>query len=155
MKLCLARDRPEAENRCTERMWRSCEKNAKCMATSALIKIYRRWDERSKGRELYRFFPEISARLGYGWVEPDYETSRILTEHGCYWKRLCDLGLNKTSVWSCGQTDEDMLHVLWLCPLYDKIRRDTLNGMKVGPVYYADLVGSQVNFRRLVEFTHA
>ncbi|GBP52914.1 hypothetical protein EVAR_47569_1 [Eumeta japonica] len=36
-------------------------------------------------------------------------------------------------------------------PLYDDLRSDMLSGIKVlqvGPVYYADLVGTQANFRR-------
>ncbi|GBP97351.1 hypothetical protein EVAR_103864_1 [Eumeta japonica] len=44
-----------------------------------------------------------------------------------------------------------MHHVLWACPLYDDIRAEMLDGLEVlqvGPVYYADLVGSQANFRR-------
>ncbi|GBP89879.1 hypothetical protein EVAR_57942_1 [Eumeta japonica] len=51
----------------------------------------------------------------------------------------------------CEQTDEDMHHVLWSCPLYDDIRNEMLSGievLQVGPVYYADLVGTQANFRR-------
>ncbi|GBP96662.1 hypothetical protein EVAR_89987_1 [Eumeta japonica] len=71
---------------------------------------------------------------------------------------VCVVGLNETSVCLCGQTDEDMHHVLWSCPLYDDLRSDMLSGIKVlqvGPVYYADLVGTQANFRRFVEYARA
>ncbi|GBP65873.1 hypothetical protein EVAR_85141_1 [Eumeta japonica] len=30
----------------------------------------------------------------------------------------------------CGQTDEDMHHVLWTCPLYDDIRAVMLGGLE-------------------------
>ncbi|GBP12198.1 Retrovirus-related Pol polyprotein from type-1 retrotransposable element R1 4 [Eumeta japonica] len=109
-------------------------------------------------RKLYRFFPEVSARLSSDWVEPDYETSQLLTGHGCFRKRPHDMRLNDTSMCFCGQTDEDMHHVLWSCPLYDDIRSEMLSDievMQVGPVYYTDLVGSQANFRRLREYARA
>ncbi|GBP28873.1 Retrovirus-related Pol polyprotein from type-1 retrotransposable element R1 2 [Eumeta japonica] len=124
----------------------------------AVIEWQREWDEGTKGRELYRFFPEVSARLSFDWIEPDYETSQLLTGHGCFRKRLHDMGLNESSVCLCGQTDEEMHHVLWTCPLYDDIRNEMLSGLEaiqVGPVSYADLVGSQANFRRLREYARA
>ncbi|GBP63882.1 Retrovirus-related Pol polyprotein from type-1 retrotransposable element R1 [Eumeta japonica] len=124
-----------------------------------MIALWQRdWDEEKNGRELYRYFPDVSARLSFGWVEPDYQTSQLLTGHGCFRKRLYELGLNETSECLCGQTDEDMHHVLWSCPLYDDLRSDMLSGIKVlqvGPVYYADLVGTQANFRRFVEYARA
>ncbi|GBP05073.1 Retrovirus-related Pol polyprotein from type-1 retrotransposable element R1 4 [Eumeta japonica] len=96
------------------------------------------WDAEMNGRELYRYFPDVSARLSFDWVEPDYQTSRS-----------CSRAMD---------TDEDMHHVLWSCPLYDDIRSEMLSGievLQVGPVYYADLVGTQANFRRLVEYARA
>ncbi|GBO98753.1 Retrovirus-related Pol polyprotein from type-1 retrotransposable element R1 4, partial [Eumeta japonica] len=109
----------------------------------------RDWDEEKNGRGTISL-PDVSARLSFDWVEPDYQTSQLLTGHGCFRKRLYELGLNETSVCLCGQTDEDMHHVLWSCPLYDDFRSDMLSGIKVlqvGPVYYADLVGTRANFR--------
>ncbi|GBP42614.1 Retrovirus-related Pol polyprotein from type-1 retrotransposable element R1 4 [Eumeta japonica] len=96
-----------------------------------------RWDTEMNGRELYRYFPDVSARLSSSWVEPDYETSQLLTGYGCFRKRLYELGLNESSVCLCEQTDEDMHHVLWSCPLYDEIRSEMLKEIKVmcvGPI---------------------
>ncbi|GBP78409.1 Retrovirus-related Pol polyprotein from type-1 retrotransposable element R1 4 [Eumeta japonica] len=62
------------------------------------------------------------------WVEPDYEISQLLIGHGCFRKRLNQLGLNDSRVWLCGHTDEDMHYVLWSCPLYDTSRNVMLNG---------------------------
>ncbi|GBP97333.1 Retrovirus-related Pol polyprotein from type-1 retrotransposable element R1 4 [Eumeta japonica] len=123
-----------------------------------IVEWQKNWDAEMNGRELYRYFPDVSARLSFDWVEPDYQTSQLLTGHGCFRKRLYDLGLNETSRCLCEQTDEDMHHVLWSCPLYDDIRSEMLSGievLQVGPVYYADLVGAQANFRRLVEYARA
>ncbi|GBP23614.1 Retrovirus-related Pol polyprotein from type-1 retrotransposable element R1 4 [Eumeta japonica] len=111
----------------------------------------KRWNEETHGRELYCYFPDVSARLSSDWVEPDYETSQLLTGHGSFRKRLHGLGLNESSICMCGQMDEDMHHVLWTRPLYDDIRAEMLSGLEVlqeGPVYYADPVGSRANFRR-------
>ncbi|GBP00995.1 Putative 115 kDa protein in type-1 retrotransposable element R1DM [Eumeta japonica] len=83
--------------------------------TAAEVRVFRRraeeemvalwqkdWDEEKNGRELYRYFPDVSARLSFDWVEPDYQTSQLLTGHGCFRKRLYELGLNETSVCLCG-----------------------------------------------------
>ncbi|GBP70804.1 Retrovirus-related Pol polyprotein from type-1 retrotransposable element R1 4 [Eumeta japonica] len=141
-----------------------CEREGR---TAAKVRVFRRrvreemmknWDAEMNGRELYRYFPDVSARLSSDWVEPDYQASQLLTGHGCFRKRLHDLGLNETSMCLCEQTDEDMHHVLWSCPLYDDIRSEMLSGievLQVGPVYYADLMGTQANFRRLVEYARA
>ncbi|GBP65858.1 Retrovirus-related Pol polyprotein from type-1 retrotransposable element R1 [Eumeta japonica] len=91
----------------------------------------KRWDEETNGRELFRYFPSVSVRLSLDWVEPDYEISQLLTGHGCFRKRLYDLGLNEMSECMCGLTDEDMHHVLWACPLYDDIRAEMLGGLEV------------------------
>ena len=115
----------------------------------------KRWQEEQKGRELYRFFPSVSARLKATWVEPDYETSQILGGHGCFRKRLNDLKLCETSVCYCGEEDEDLHHVLWFCPLYEEARKRLLDGItreEPGPVYYCDLVDSEANFGRLRAF---
>ncbi|GBP57364.1 Retrovirus-related Pol polyprotein from type-1 retrotransposable element R1 4 [Eumeta japonica] len=90
---------------------------------------------------------ERDARVSSPWVEPDYETSQLLTGHGYFRKRLYELGLNESSVCLCEQTDEDMHHVLWSCPLYDEIRKmlKKIKVMCVAPVYYADLTGSRAN----------
>ncbi|GBP96773.1 hypothetical protein EVAR_92307_1 [Eumeta japonica] len=42
------------------------------------------------------------------WVEPDYQTTQLLTGHYCFRKRLHELGLNDTSMCLCEQKDEDM-----------------------------------------------
>ncbi|GBP24850.1 Retrovirus-related Pol polyprotein from type-1 retrotransposable element R1 4 [Eumeta japonica] len=61
----------------------------------------KRWDEETNGRELFRYFPSVSVRVSLEWVEPDYETSQLLTGHGCFRKRLHELGLNEASECMC------------------------------------------------------
>lgn len=114
-----------------------------------------RWDREDKGRELYRFFPDVSVRLKATWVEPDYVTSQILVGHGCFRKRLHGMGLVGESGCSCGEGEEDLHHILWCCPLYDTFRQGMLSSIErqeEGPVYYTDLVSSEANYRRLQEF---
>ncbi|GBP80622.1 Retrovirus-related Pol polyprotein from type-1 retrotransposable element R1 4 [Eumeta japonica] len=43
------------------------------------------------GRELYRYFPEVSGRLQADWVNLDFQTSQILKRHGFFRKRLSEL----------------------------------------------------------------
>ncbi|GBP77288.1 Retrovirus-related Pol polyprotein from type-1 retrotransposable element R1 4 [Eumeta japonica] len=107
-----------------------------------IVEWQKNWDAEMNGRELYRYFPDVSARLSFDWVEPDYQTSQLLTGHGCFRKRLYDLGLNETSMCLCEQTDEDMHHVLWSCPLYDDIRSVMLSGIEVLQVGPGILCGS-------------
>ncbi|RVE40194.1 hypothetical protein evm_015156, partial [Chilo suppressalis] len=116
----------------------------------------RRWDTSEQGRELYRFFPEVEARLKFTWVEPDYETSQLLTGHGCFRGRLHRMKLAEVGSCYCGEGEvEDAYHALWECELYREARRELLDSVKVlevGPVYYRDLVGSEANFRQLRDF---
>ncbi|GBP88565.1 Retrovirus-related Pol polyprotein from type-1 retrotransposable element R1 [Eumeta japonica] len=117
-----------------------------------------RWTNETRGRELHRFFPDVAVRLSSDWVSPDYETSQILTGHGCFRKRLNDMKLCDTSVCFCGMEDEDMYHILWSCPLYAEMRMKMMNGITredMGPIYYTDLVSCKTNFDRLVEFARA
>ncbi|GBP97328.1 Retrovirus-related Pol polyprotein from type-1 retrotransposable element R1 2 [Eumeta japonica] len=124
----------------------------------AVMEWQERWTQETRGRQLHRFFPDVAVRLSADWIAPDYETSQILTGHGCFRKRLHDMKLCETSECMCGMEDEDVHHVLWSCPMYDELRKEMLDGLTrttVGPVYYPDLVASQANFRRLVEFARA
>lgn len=125
-----------------------------------IAKWQTRWESDDKGRETYRFFPDVAIRLAATWVEPDYVTSQLLGGHGCFRKRLRDLGLSETSECSCGETEEDMHHALWSCPLYAEPRERMLSGITrednaEGPIYYMDLVASEESYRRFREFAHA
>ncbi|XP_045781560.1 uncharacterized protein LOC123878428 [Maniola jurtina] len=62
---------------------------------SAVVDLWQqRWASDERGSHLRRFFPTVTGRLEATWVSPDYETSQILTGHGCFrWRlhgfRLC------------------------------------------------------------------
>lgn len=123
----------------------------------AVASWQQRWEAEARGRELYRYFPDVAARLKATWVEPDYQVSQILTGHGCFRKRLHDMKLQETSECYCGEDEESLDHVLWSCPIYEEQRRKMMDGIEreeEGPVYYCDLVASEVNFRRLGRFAH-
>lgn len=84
-----------------------------------------------------------------------YETSLLLTGHGCFKKRHCDMYLRSDTVCESGASEEDRLHVLQGCPLYDELRRKLLAGIRTdryGPAWYPDVVCSEANFQRLREF---
>ncbi|GBP00471.1 Retrovirus-related Pol polyprotein from type-1 retrotransposable element R1 4 [Eumeta japonica] len=118
--------------------------------------IMQEWQREMEWRsEWTRAVPFLSGGISSDWVEPDYKVSQLLTGHGCFRKRLHDLGLNDTSVCLCGLRNEDMHHVLWCCLLYNELRTVMLSGLEVlsvGPVYYSDFAGSSGNFRQLREF---
>lgn len=137
---------------------RDCPGTVRSKITEELVAEWqRRWEGEEKGRELYRFFPDVGARLRFAWVAPDYQCSQILSGHGCFKRRLCDMKLCQDSLCYCGEEDECLDHVLWRCPLYDEIRKKMLDGIqrvKPGPIYYCDLVDSEANFRRLRDFSH-
>lgn len=118
----------------------------------------KRWMHDEKGRELFRFFPDVAARLKSHWVAPDYQLSQILTGHGCFRKRLFDMKLCEVSECYCGMEEEDLHHALWVCPLYEEMRRKMMDGIsreEAGPIYYGDLVSTPANFARLREFAHS
>lgn len=147
------------------RRMRECEGLARELAAerrrridSDVLAIWQdRWVSEGKGRELFKFFPDVVGRRKATWIEPDYQTSQILTGHGIFNKRLADMRLREGHACDCGAVEEDRDHVLWECPLYDEIRGRMLDGIsrsEVGPVYHADLVRDEKNFRLLREFAH-
>ena len=96
-------------------------------------------------------------RLSYGWVEPEYVTSQILTGHGSFRSRLHAMSLCDTAKCYCGQADETRDHVLWDCTLYVEERTEMLadwNREEAGPIYHRELVASVEGFRRLKTFAH-
>ena len=99
----------------------------------------------------------MSARLNAVWVEPDYEVSQMLTGHGCFKKRLYDMKLCQDCVCFCGEGDENMEHVLFVCPLYREQRQQMMDGItreEAGPIHYCDFVSCEKNFRCFHRFAH-
>ena len=116
-----------------------------------------RWSSSADGRELHAFFPRITDRMSYVWVEPDYVVSQILTGHGCFRFRLHKMRLCESAECFCGHEAETRDHVLWECSLYAEERYEMLTDwfrVESGPVYHGDLVASAEGFRRLRAFAH-
>ena len=114
-----------------------------------------RWTNETRGRDLYRFFPDVSVRFKSDHIVPDHSVSQILTGHGCFRKRLHDMKLCERADCDCGHAAEDRDHVLWDCPLYDEERKELLSDLtrtSIGPVYYRELVDSRENFEKLSKF---
>lgn len=130
------------------------------------------WESSDKGRDLFRFFPDVGERMRAHWVEPDYVTSQLLTGHGCFRSRLRKLGLSDWSGCVCGEEEETRDHILWHCPLYAESRDALLLALvrpgggvdgktgnvepegtaTEGPFYFQDLVSCDANFRQLKKF---
>ncbi|KAJ8705022.1 hypothetical protein PYW08_012342 [Mythimna loreyi] len=116
-----------------------------------------RWQSSKDGRELYSFFTEVTDRVSFGWVEPDYVVSQILTGHGNFRSRLHKMSLCDTALCYCGRADETRDHVLWDCELYTDEREVMLGNWcreDIGPVYHRQLVASPEGFQRLRSFAH-
>lgn len=116
-----------------------------------------RWTSSEKGRELWQFLPDVEQRLSYGWIEPDYEVSQILTGHGNFNSRLHEMTLRDSPICPCEEAAETRDHILWECKLYAEERDQMLDGWSrswEGPVYHQELVNSREGFLRLRAFAH-
>lgn len=116
-----------------------------------------RWSTSSNGRDLHSFFPDVQARVKYGWIEPDYVVSQLLTGHGNFRKRLHGMALSNDPSCFCGSADETRDHILWECEMYREEREEMLDNWKreeTSAIYHQDLVKTKDGFQRLKCFAH-
>ncbi|CAB3240749.1 unnamed protein product [Arctia plantaginis] len=112
-----------------------------------------RWDESSKGRHLYQFFPSVRERLSRIWLEVDLCVAQFLTGHGNFKSKLYPFKLVESPLCQCSTPnshyEQSAHHILWECSLWYNERNIMLNSLQVtsGAVYYGDLVSTRVNFR--------
>ena len=135
------------------------ERNSRkdCITREVIDQWQDRWSSSADGREMFAFFPRISGRMSYVWVEPEYVVSQILTGHGCFRCRLHNMRLSETAECFCGHERETRDHILWECKLYDEEREIMLADwwrVESGPVYHGELVASAEGYRRLRAFAH-
>lgn len=133
----------------------------KVVKKSIVAEVVAQWQERwrssADGRDLFSFFPDVADRVSYGWVEPDYVMSQILTGHGNFRHRLHAMKLNDVAECYCGHAEETRDHILWDCELYQGEREEMLanwSRTESGPVYFGELVASAEGYRRLRAFAH-
>lgn len=119
-----------------------------------------KWDNSSKGRQLYNFFPSIESRLKKHWLYVDHCTSQFLTGHGNFKAKLHSMNLVASPFCECStpgcRTEQTAHHILWECPRWADDRDSMIKSLKIssGVVYYPDLVDCQNNFRAFKRFCH-
>lgn len=119
-----------------------------------------RWDESSKGRHLYQFFPSVRERMSRTWLEVDHCVAQFLTGHGNFKSKLHSFKLVDSPLCQCSTPDsiyeQSAHHILWECSLWYNDRNVMLNSLQKtsGAVYYGDLVSTAVNFRAFKRFCH-
>lgn len=88
----------------------------------ALDEWQSRWERSEKGRTTFRFIPNVS----FTYNDPDFSfglrVGFLLTGHGSLGSFLRDRALSPDASCVCGEPEENWLHVLCCCPLYEDIR---------------------------------
>ena len=94
----------------------------------------RRWDTADKGRWTHRIIPCVLE-----WTESRHELgifhlTQILTRHGCFRSYLKRIGMYESAECpTCPETDEDVGHVLSVCPRFWE-ERERLRALWEGPL---------------------
>lgn len=119
-----------------------------------------RWDNSSKGRHLFQFFPSIRDRLAKKWLEIDHCVAQFLSGHGNFKSKLHSFTLVPSPYCECSSSDnlyeQTAHHILWECDLWQHERHLMLDSIycNSGVVYYQDLVATIGNFKAFKRFCH-
>lgn len=84
-----------------------------------------KWENSDKGRVLYRFITNVGAihKRTTPWFQPGLCGTFMLTGHGSFRGKLCDLGIEQVDRCACGQR-EDWEHVMYYCEMYQQPRME-------------------------------
>lgn len=99
------------------------KEEAERLQTHQMNRWQESWDNDSKGRTTYEFFPNLRDRMEATWINPDYHTSQLITGHGNFNWKLRKLGLKESSGCRCGRV-ETSKHVTIHCTLLRELRRE-------------------------------
>ncbi|GJQ84513.1 hypothetical protein Trydic_g15413 [Trypoxylus dichotomus] len=94
----------------------------------------RRWESSTKGRNVYRFLPDIRERLGMEHMDPSRGLTHFLAGHDPFPFYLHERGLRETNLCDCGAISTAD-HVLLECPLVRDVadeERQALRGHDLG-----------------------
>ncbi|GIX79766.1 uncharacterized protein CDAR_77401 [Caerostris darwini] len=83
-----------------------------------MVNWQHRWESSTKGRSVYTLFPKVSTKR----VQGDFFLNQLITGHGTiaiYQQRF----FGKTANCQCGHPMEDIHHIIYVCPLWDSIRK--------------------------------
>jgi hypothetical protein len=132
------------------------KRKIRLMSLDAAIKTWqRKWDESTKGRHTYSFFPDIQWRMEITkYLTPDHYTSQFVTGHGGFAGRLFELGLVSHPTCPCGWEVQDANHILWECLSMCSEREEMLRSVQpaVGPIGPSDLVATKANYLAFKKF---
>lgn len=127
---------------------------------SLLNEWQNQWNDSSKGRHLFQFFPCIRDRLSKKWLEIDHCVAQFLTGHGNFKAKLYSFQLVPSPYCECSSEDDlveqTAQHILWECELWQHERNIMLDAITCtsGVVYYMDLVATIGNFKAFKRFCH-
>jgi len=94
-------------------------------AKSKLLDTWQaRWTGTQKGRWTYECFPDIRQWLRLP-IALGHEVAQFLTGHGNFQTKLAELGLRPSPMCSCGNGNEDAMHVIYECPTHEEHRTYT------------------------------
>ena len=88
-------------------------------------KILGRWQEHwelsMKGRDTFKYLPEVKVRINSYWIEPNHYTCQFITAHGNFKAKLYSYKLSEDSECLCGEP-QTADHVLFECPILESLR---------------------------------
>ena len=80
-----------------------------------------RWQEDTRGRTTYEFFPTVKGRREAHWVTPSYYITQFLSGHGNFRAKLRKFSLVPSELCRCGQQDTSR-HTFYECPVFEETR---------------------------------
>ena len=80
------------------------------------------WEQETRGRATFAYFPEIEQRLVANWYSPGYYTTQLISRHGNIKSKLRQFNLVDSELCHCGM-EETLEHILFECPTHREQRR--------------------------------
>jgi len=81
------------------------------------------WENETRGRTTFEFFPNIEERKMASWIEANYYTTQYMSGHGNFRSKLRKFNLVKNNKCQCGQLDTPT-HTFLECTKYKEQRKE-------------------------------
>ena len=91
------------------------------LKTSQEAEHQTRWQQETRGRATYEFFPTVKERQEAPWIKPSYYVTQFLSGHGNFRAKLRKFSLVPSDLCRCGQQDTSR-HTFYECPAFEEIR---------------------------------
>ena len=103
-------------------------KNEELKITGCLLEDWQyQWETSTKGRDTYKFYPDVTKRYWAKEASPGHIVTQFLTGHGNFKDKLAYFKLSEDNLCPCGEP-EDVWHMVYHCDYYSssrsKFRRD-------------------------------